>query len=136
MQRYEVTQASGCKEKGCHCQSFFKRINVLQLYAQVHFSEHDISDLTDKDCGFSVGVGAVYKHPDYKKKALFDNDFAIMLLERRIECSDNVGPVCLPRFAEQLLNEHYVGFRSRVIGWGVTNLVCALSISILSNNYI
>ena len=92
--------------------------------------------MTDKDCGFSVGVTAVHKHPDYKKKALFDNDFAIMILERRIECSDKVGPVCLPRFSEQLSDEHYVGFRSRVIGWGVTNLVCPfscqLSISIMS----
>ena len=51
-----------------------------------------------------------------------------MILERPIECSDNVAPVCIPYPSSGYIQQ-YVGYRSRVIGWGVTNLVWCIFLS-------
>ncbi|XP_050675298.1 CLIP domain-containing serine protease HP8-like isoform X2 [Leptidea sinapis] len=82
---------------------------------------------TNPDCQLAV-CAPPYQDRKVKRKILhpnfnnppFQNDIAILLLDRPVQISDYVSPICLPR--EQLLADLKIGELLTVAGWGKMNM--------------
>lgn len=65
--------------------------------------------------GVRFNVTNVLLHPEFEPLADYDVvDVAVLILDRKIEFSDTVRPVCLPANVRQ----SYDGRRAMVAGWG------------------
>lgn len=119
--RYVVTAS--------HCVNG-KDIPTTWNLAEVRLGEWDTS--TDQDCeGVGVDVDCSpdpidvvierkIPHPDYNPQALEQyNDIALLRLDRRVEYTDFIKPICLPRTPELMVRET-VGQKFQVAGWGRT----------------
>ena len=39
----------------------------------------------------------IFQHPLYNNRTEFDYDFSVIELDRLVDCSDHVSPICLPQ---------------------------------------
>ena len=64
-----------------------------------------------------VGVSDIKIHPEFNAFN-YDNDFAILTLEKPVSFNEKIQQVCLPKDTERDL----VGQSAKITGWGVKNL--------------
>jgi len=91
-------------------------------------SERDCQPGRPQDCApphQDIGVSRVIHHPSYGKPQAFQNDIAVIELEREVTSNLFVSPICLPLGDD---TENYLGARSgaeaaltEVAGWGATS---------------
>lgn len=98
--------------------------------------EHDLSN--SADTAFDVNVVKVVKHPTYDAKD-GHNDLAVLYLERDVQFTDYVRPICLP-LADPIRSKNFVGYNPFVAGWGRTaeggkpsNVLQQLQLPVLEN---
>ncbi|XP_054258964.1 low-density lipoprotein receptor-related protein 6-like [Macrosteles quadrilineatus] len=63
-------------------------------------------------------VAEVRAHPRYNNEVGFNNDIAVLVLEKSVTRSRYVIPVCLP--PPQYRQSNFVGDQPTVVGWGAT----------------
>jgi len=91
--------------------------------AGVRLGEHNL--LTDEDCDTrtctepvqNFGIEKVIFHEEYGQPDDYQNDIALIKLDREAQENSFVGPVCLPWFDDFLSP----GTQVEVAGWGATN---------------
>ena len=64
-----------------------------------------------------VKVSDIKIHPEFNSFA-YDNDFAILTLEKPVTFNEKIQQVCLPKDTERDL----FGKTAKITGWGVSNL--------------
>ncbi|XP_023341822.1 serine protease easter [Eurytemora carolleeae] len=99
------------------------------LFTAVRVGEYDISN-TIPDCdkyeNFCAPLPQDYKpelvliHPDYNKPYRFNNDIALIKMEKDIVESDFVSPICLP--LPSVFNVDYEDRTPEVAGWGAIDM--------------
>nr|QHB21555.1 venom S1 protease 10 [Platymeris rhadamanthus] len=80
---------------------------------QVLVGEHNIFDKNESPVKQVINVQKFVEHKDYDITDNLDNDIALLYLERDIQMSERVGPICLPT-----AKSNYVRQKLRVMGWG------------------
>lgn len=116
-----------------HCVTELPRNFKLKM---IRVGEHDLDKEIDCDgegrnklCAPApqdIGVEEVIFHQSYGKPKAFQNDIAVIKLERNVTENEFVAPICLP-FDDD--NENYLGKRigadasiNEVAGWGATTI--------------
>lgn len=116
-----------------HCVTELPRNFKLKV---IRVGEHDLDKEIDCDgegrnklCAPApqdIGVEEVIFHQSYGKPKAFQNDIAVIKLERNVTENEFVAPICLP-FDDD--NENYLGKRigadasiNEVAGWGATTI--------------
>ncbi len=89
----------------------------------------DLSDRFDDVNAMDVAVSAVLRHPKYHRGQAY-YDVALLRLERKIEYSDYIVPVCLPELPSPYANTHQ-GKLVTLTGWGKAERNSAISNSYL-----
>lgn len=84
---------------------------------QVRLGEHDLNSNTEAN-HVDINVIKNVRHPKYDKRD-GHSDIALLYLEREVQFSVAITPVCIP-FSAALRNKSYVGFNPFVVGWGKT----------------
>jgi len=104
----------------------------------VRLGEHDLSSESDTYT-VDIPVVKVAKYPQYTTKD-GHNDLAILYLERDVDFSDTIRPICIPT-DDPLRSKDFLGYQPFVAGWGKTqeagnsaNVLQELQITVLSNN--
>ena len=92
-------------EQGLHC-----RLQNLKLVLGLH-NLHDL-----QDPGLTFYIREAIKHPGYNHK--YENDLALLKLDRRVQPSKNVKPLALPRKPRSKPAE---GTWCSTAGWGMTH---------------
>ncbi|CAN7984352.1 unnamed protein product [Ixodes hexagonus] len=112
-----------------HCQPGFLSSLLVVL------GEHDLSGDYEKMKPVSVPVRRMIVHRHYNP-ATFENDLALLEMERPVTFQPHIVPICLPG-----KNEDFTGRTSYVTGWGklshggsVPNVLQYVQVPILSNN--
>ena len=75
---------------------------------------HELGGLKDTN---HVKVSDIRIHPKFDSFA-YDNDFAILTLEKPVTFNEKIQQVCLPKDTDRYL----VGQHAKITGWGVSNL--------------
>ncbi|XP_054733566.1 venom serine protease Bi-VSP-like [Anastrepha obliqua] len=104
----------------------------------VRLGEYDLS--TDAETRHEdIRVAQKERHPNYRT-ANGRNDIGIIWLERDVQFSNTIKPICLPS-SPQLRSKSYINYNPFVVGWGKTmeggassNVLQELQIPILDNN--
>lgn len=111
-----------------HCQPGFLSSLLVIL------GEHDLSGDIGRFKPVSIPVRRMIVHRRYNP-ATFENDLALLELERPVEFQPHIVPICLPG-----RNEDFTGRTSYVTGWGklshggsVPNVLQYVQVPILSN---
>jgi len=86
---------------------------------RVLVGEHDTSI---EDGEFKVNVKQIIEHLDYDSSTT-DNDYALLILEKSVEWTESVQPVCLPAKSSSA----YENIEAIVSGWGTTSFGGQLS---------
>ena len=81
---------------------------------KVRLGEWNVREQSEKYPHEDYDIEKKYEHPDYKP-ATFQNDLAVIRLNRDVTFKEHIIPVCLPENREDFLGEKAV-----VIGWGRT----------------
>ncbi|KAH8303652.1 hypothetical protein KR018_009655 [Drosophila ironensis] len=104
----------------------------------VRLGEHDLSTDTETP-HVDVNVARYVSHKDYNRRN-GRSDLAILYLERNVEFSKTIAPICLPQ-TSALRQKSYIGYMPFVAGWGKTQeggesatVVNELQIPIYSND--
>ncbi|XP_077562671.1 uncharacterized protein LOC144178587 isoform X1 [Haemaphysalis longicornis] len=112
-----------------HCQPGFLSSLLVIL------GEHDLSGDFERLKPISIPVRRMIVHRHYNP-ATFENDLALLELERPVVFQPHIVPICLPA-----RNEDFTGRTSYVTGWGklshggsVPNVLQYVQVPILSNN--
>lgn len=77
----------------------------------VRFGEHDFRR-TDESPYVERSIADFRLHNDFNSRN-FNNDIALLILERPVTYNDYIRPICLPP-----PNEQFTGSRATVVGWG------------------
>ncbi|XP_011184647.2 venom serine protease Bi-VSP [Zeugodacus cucurbitae] len=103
----------------------------------VRLGEYDLSTNTETQHQ-DLRVVKQEKHPSYNT-ANGRNDIGIVWLERDVQFTKNIKPICLPS-SQQLRSKSYINYTPFVAGWGKTmeggvssNVLQELQIPILTN---
>nr|AQM58392.1 venom s1 protease 14 [Pristhesancus plagipennis] len=91
-----------------HCTEALEKAKI-----QVIVGEHDVLDDKETPVTQVINVKKYVQHPSYDLNGYLENDIALLLLEKDIEMSDRVGPICLPT-----AKNNYVRQTVKVMGWG------------------
>ncbi|KAH8380185.1 hypothetical protein KR009_009368 [Drosophila setifemur] len=83
----------------------------------VRLGEHDLSTDTETK-HVDINVARYVSHAEYNRRN-GRSDIAILYLERNVEFSNTIAPICLPH-AQNLRQKSYVGYMPFVAGWGKT----------------
>ena len=81
---------------------------------KVRLGEWNVREQSEKYPHEDYDIEKKSEHPDYKP-ATFQNDLAVVRLNRDVNYKEHIIPVCLPEFEED-----FVGKKAVVIGWGRT----------------
>jgi len=81
---------------------------------KVRLGEWNVREQSEKYPHEDYDIEKKSEHPDYKP-ATFQNDLAVVRLNRDVTFKEHIIPVCLPE-----LKEGFVGQKAVVIGWGRT----------------
>lgn len=81
---------------------------------KVRLGEWNVREQSEKYPHEDYDIEKKSEHPDYKP-ATFQNDLAVVRLNRDVNYKEHIIPVCLPE-----LKENFVGNKAVVIGWGRT----------------
>jgi len=81
---------------------------------KIRLGEWNVREQSEKFPHEDYDIEKKYEHPDYKP-ATFQNDLAVIKLNRDVTYKEHIIPVCLPPFEES-----FVGEKAVVIGWGRT----------------
>lgn len=116
-----------------HC----SKTNGCPLFhdSQVRLGEHDLSSDDDGASPIDVGVAGRVVHSRYNPRN-FDNDIALVVLDREVEFTEKIAPACLPVLhydapskssssssvdGDDEKEESFVGYTPFVAGWGTIN---------------
>ncbi|XP_017127931.1 venom serine protease Bi-VSP isoform X1 [Drosophila elegans] len=83
----------------------------------VRLGEHDLSTNTETP-HVDIKIARYVAHPEYNRKN-GRSDMAILYLERNVEFTSKISPICLPHTAA-LRQKSYVDYMPFVAGWGRT----------------
>uniref|UniRef100_A0A0K8WFX2 CLIP domain-containing serine protease n=1 Tax=Bactrocera latifrons TaxID=174628 RepID=A0A0K8WFX2_BACLA len=104
----------------------------------VRLGEYDLSTDTETQHQ-DISVLKQEKHPSYNT-ANGRNDIGIVWLQRAVQFTNNIKPICLPS-SQQLRSKSYLNYTPFVAGWGKTmeggtsaNVLQELQIPVLDNN--
>ncbi|XP_043272611.1 venom protease-like [Venturia canescens] len=86
----------------------------------VRVGELDLDDDYDGAAPVDLFIEKTTIHPDYDEKTFF-SDIAVIKLERDVEFTDLIRPICLP-VSESIQRAPKVGQRPYVIGWGALGI--------------
>ncbi|CAH1390285.1 unnamed protein product [Nezara viridula] len=75
--------------------------------------EHNLLSDKEKEAAL-YPIDRTIEHENYNDMTLA-NDIALVVVKRKIDFSQRIGPVCLPNKVLNLVNEHV-----KVLGWGLT----------------
>lgn len=99
----------------------------------VRLLEHDRSSTTESEI-ITRGVKRVVKHPRYSQSN-YDNDIAVVELDKPVTFKDALNPVCLPSAGKSFSGDDGI-----VTGWGtlkeggdVSNTLQQVTVPIISN---
>jgi len=81
---------------------------------KVRLGEWNVREQSEKYPHEDYDIEKKSEHPDYKP-ATFQNDLAVVRLNRDVNYKEHIIPVCLPA-----VKENFVGDKAVVIGWGRT----------------
>ncbi|XP_016994354.2 venom protease-like [Drosophila takahashii] len=83
----------------------------------VRVGEHDLSTDTETP-HVDINIARYVAHPEYNRRN-GRSDLAILYLERNVEFTSKIAPICLPH-TPSLRQKSYVGYMPFVAGWGKT----------------
>ncbi|XP_031780170.1 venom protease isoform X2 [Nasonia vitripennis] len=86
---------------------------------QVRLGAHDLENTDDGSHPIDVIVESYVVHPEYNNTSK-ENDIAILRLDRDVEFTKAIHPICLP-IEKNLRNRDFVGTYPFVAGWGATS---------------
>lgn len=92
--------------------------NKNDLYS-VRLGEHDIRSENDGARHLDVLIASKTAHEGFNSVS-FQNDIAILKLEKRVEFNSEIQPICLP-MEPALRNKDYTKTQPFVAGWGATS---------------
>ena len=81
--------------------------------------EHDLADEFDGAEPVEYNVVDRIIHSEYHPRT-FDNDIALLTLDRDVEYNDFIHPICLPLHHEEVQKRTFGGRSAVVAGWGAT----------------
>ncbi|KAH8379720.1 hypothetical protein KR009_006810 [Drosophila setifemur] len=90
---------------------------ILDALQFVRLGEHDLSTNTET-AHVDIRVARAVKHPQYNPK-LYRSDIAMVYLERNVDFTKTISPICLPQ-SQNLRLKSYVEYKPFVAGWGKT----------------
>ncbi|XP_058804307.1 venom protease-like [Phymastichus coffea] len=105
-------------------------ISKRHLITAAHCVEKDMSDVTirlgehnyenklDGVKSIEVSVKTAVPHPKYNDISK-QNDIAVLTLEKDVEFTDSIHPICLP-LADDIKNRNFTGTHPFIAGWGAT----------------
>ncbi|KAJ6643474.1 Venom serine protease Bi-VSP [Pseudolycoriella hygida] len=102
----------------------------------VRLGEHDLSDESETNI-VDIPVVKVRGHPDYSKLDK-RNDLAVLYMERAVEFSTQIRPICIP-INDPLRSKDYVESNPFAAGWGLTekgsksSILLEVQVPVLSN---
>jgi secreted trypsin-like serine protease len=85
---------------------------IIPSDLSVRVGAHQLDSTTDYD--EYIGVMNISSHPDFNETLSFENDLAVLTLEKNLTYSIGVWPICPPKSGLG----GYVGNTSIVSGWG------------------
>ncbi|XP_054734614.1 uncharacterized protein LOC129242079 [Anastrepha obliqua] len=90
---------------------------ILNSLVYVRLGEHDLS--TDTETRHEdINIVRKEAHPQYNKRN-GKSDVAVLWLERNVQFTDTIAPICLPTSQAQR-TKSYVNYTPFVVGWGKT----------------
>ncbi|KAG1682702.1 Limulus clotting factor C [Nymphon striatum] len=100
-----------------HCVTHQKSTDVIRpTEFQIYFGKHYRNDSSDDENVQIRFVSEIHVNPNYDP-ITFDSDIALMKLNKPVELTSRVRPVCLPTFKSA--NDHLVEGKIGVVtGWG------------------
>jgi len=81
---------------------------------KVRLGEYNVKQQSEKLPHEDFAIERKEVHPDYNP-ATFQNDIALIRLQKKVVYKEHIIPVCLPEAATS-----YVGDKATVVGWGRT----------------
>ncbi|XP_077491181.1 venom protease-like [Amblyomma americanum] len=84
----------------------------------VRLGDHNLVRDDDPVMSVDIAVVKVERHADFVKRT-FENDVAVLTLERPVTFNQFVRPVCLP-YGDHFNNGNLDGYHAFVTGWGTT----------------
>lgn len=69
------------------------------------------------DAPVNMGIEKIIVHEDYGKNDTYSNDIALIRLNRSVDISQYISPVCLP-IEEPQRSQNKVGLKGYIAGWG------------------
>ncbi|KAG4065841.1 hypothetical protein HA402_012519 [Bradysia odoriphaga] len=110
---------------------------VKSTLTTVRLGEHDLGSETETET-VEIPVVKVARYPQYTSKD-GHNDLAVLYLERDVDFSDTIRPICVPT-TDPVRSKDFLGYQPFVAGWGRTqeggdsaNVLQELQITVLSN---
>ena len=102
--------------------------------------EHDLAN--EEECSEDghicnhpqdINIEKVVFHQNYSQPKPFQNDIAVIKLEREVEIDDTVSLVCLPYRDQQELytGDGELGISTAVAGWGATTITGRIPATVL-----
>ncbi|XP_064212266.1 trypsin-1 [Tribolium castaneum] len=93
-----------------HCVNGFSKDRLAAV-----FLDHDRSNYFETQT-FTRTISRVYRHRYYGSGGTYNNDIAILKLEKELNITGLLRPVCLPPTGKS-----FTGFKGIAIGWGATH---------------
>ncbi len=85
---------------------------------KVRLGEHDLADDSEVDPSpMDYRVVDRIMHSGYSPRT-FDHDIALLVLDRDVEYTETIRPICLPLLLEAAEKRDYTGTQPLVAGWG------------------
>lgn len=81
----------------------------------VRLGEHDLSSTSDAN-HIDIKISGFKRHEKYEPKTKL-RDIAILTLEKDIEFTDTIAPICLP-LVEPFKSEKHIKTLPFIAGWG------------------
>ncbi|XP_030380378.1 uncharacterized protein LOC115628430 [Scaptodrosophila lebanonensis] len=85
----------------------------------VRLGEFDLTSETDSS-HVDISIEKVVGHPDFRRLRDKRHDVAVVYLERTVQFTDLIVPICLPR--KDLRTKSYIDHTPFLVGWGKTQV--------------
>ena len=85
----------------------------------MRLGEHNLALEDDGASPVDYGVVERIIHSEYSPRS-YDNDIALLVLDRDVEYDEGIAPVCLPLINERVEQMDFAGSTPHIAGWGAT----------------